>query len=277
MAKYYCLIAGLSDLTADDAKAPFTQQSFRDEIYPSLTAADRKLMDLLPLENDCRNLLSLLRGADDRTEPCLFSREELERLIAAVKADDRAAGTIPGFMYDFVKDYLQDSMQGQADDRLFAMYYAYAMKAGNAFVRDWFGFCLDMGNVQTAVTARRYGLDVRQLIVGEGDVADALRTSGARDWGLSQQLPFFDELMRIMDEPDLALRERRTDMLKWNWLEENTFFDYFTVERLFSYMVRLGIVTRWTGLDADRGQQLFRRLIDGLKGQVSVPDEFGNN
>ena len=277
MAKYYCLIAGLADLTADDSKVPCTQQAFRDEICPSLSAADRKLMDLLPLENDCRNLLSLLRGGDERTEPCLYGAEDLERLIAAVKSDDTAPASLPGFMYEFVKDYLQDPMQGPADDRLFAMYYAYAMKAGNAFVRDWFRFCLDMGNVQTAVTARRYGLDVRNLIVGDGEVADALRTSGARDWGLSQQLPFFEDIMRIMDEPDLALRERKADMLKWNWLEENSFFDYFTVEPLFSYMVRLGIVSRWTELDADRGQQLFRRLIDGLKGQVSVPSEFGNN
>ena len=63
-------------------------------------------------------------------------------------------------------------------------------------------------------------------------------------------------------------------MLRWSWLEDNCFFHYFTVERLFSYMVQLAIVERWTSLDREEGQKLFRKLIGTLKDQTEVPAEF---
>jgi hypothetical protein len=113
--------------------------------------------------------------------------------------------------------------------------------------------------------------------VGQGDVAQALRTSGARDWGLSQELDYFDDVIRLVEESDLSQRERKVDLLRWNWLEEHTFFNYFSVERLFSFMVRLGIVERWTTLDKEKGQQLFRQLIGELKEQTEVPSEFKTN
>ena len=113
--------------------------------------------------------------------------------------------------------------------------------------------------------------------MGRNETAQALRTSGARDWGLSQELDYFDDVVRLLDEPDLAQRERRADMLRWRWLDENTFFNYFTVEALFSYMVRLGIVERWTSLDREEGQKLFRKMIGTLKDQTEVPAEFRIN
>ena len=84
---------------------------------------------------------------------------------------------------------------------------------------------------------------------------------------MSQELDYFDDVVRLADESDLSQRERKTDLLRWNWLDENTFFNYFTVEKLFSYMVRLSMVQRWTTLDREAGQQLFRKLINDLKEQ----------
>ena len=112
------------------------------------------------------------------------------------------------------------------------------------------------------------------MIVGTGDIANALRTSGARDWGLSQELEYFEDVARLTEEGDLSQRERKADQIRWRWLEENTFFNYFSVEKLFSYMVRLGMVERWSGLDREEGQKLFRELIGTLKDQTSVPAEF---
>ena len=42
-------------------------------------------------------------------------------------------------------------------------------------------------------------------------------------------------------------------------------------------MVRLGMVERWTTLDREKGQQLFRQLIGDLKEQTEVPEEFKTN
>ena len=282
MGNYYYLIAGLADISLDDSKAPASVESLRTELYDALSAADRKVMDMLLMENDCRNLISMLRDgtvAEDAPKG-LMSAVRMEELIAQVKADEAPAKDIPAFMYRFVQEWQDETWREHAafaEDRLWSLFYEYAMGAGNEFVRKWYEFNLDLNNILSAITARTYKLDMQKVIVGDNTTAQALRTSGARDWGLSQELDFFDDVVRLLDEDDLAQRERKTDLLRWRWLEENTFFNYFTVEKLFSYMVRLSMVERWSSLDKEQGQKLFRKLIGELKEQTEVPAEFKTN
>lgn len=263
MGNYYYLIAGLPDISFDDTKAALTVDQFRDEVFDSLDGADRKVMDFLRQESLCRGFI----GSD-----------LMEQLVADVKADETRRPDIPEFMYVFVQEWLDESWRQKAafaEDRLWALFYQYAMtSAKNGFVARWYEFNLNLNNIISAITVRKYNLDIHKVIVGQNDVAQALRTSGARDWGLSQELDYFDDVARLVEEDDLAQRERKVDVLRWNWLEENTFFNYFTVERLFSFMVRLGMVERWTSLDKEEGQKLFRKLIGELKEQTEVPAEF---
>lgn len=279
MANYYYLIAGLPDISFDGSKAPVTVESFRSEVYEALNGSDRKVMDLLLLENDCRNLIALLNGGSVPADAPkgLFGADRLEEVIAQVKVQDKPDQDIPRFICTFIQEWQNESwreMAGFAEDRLWSLFYEYAMQSDNKFVREWYRFNLNVNNIQAAITARTYGLDMQKVIVGSDDIARALRTSGARDWGLSQELDYFEDVARLQEEDDLAQRERKTDMLRWRWLEENSFFDYFSVEKLFSYMVRLSMVERWTGMDRERGQQLFRELIGSLKDQTEVPAEF---
>ena len=265
MANYYYIIAGLPDISFDDSKTAYTVEQFRQEVYDVLSVQDRKVMDILNLEDECRNLIG---------------SERMEELVALVKAGEQAPKDVPQFMYSFVQEWVDDSWRQKAafaEDRLWSLFYEYAMQSDNEFVRKWYEFNLNINNILSGITARKYGLDIQKVIVGQNEAAHVLRTSGARDWGLSQELDYFDDVVRLLDEPDLAQRERRADMLRWRWLEENTFFNFFTVEALFSYLVRLGMVERWTTLDREEGQKLFRELIGELKEQTEVPAEFRTN
>ena len=266
MRSYYYLIAGLPDIRFDDTKAALSVDQFREEVFASLTGADRKLLDLLRLEKDCRGFIGSAL---------------MEELVADVKADEAKRQDIPSFLYDFVGEWLDESWRQKAafaEDRLWGLFYDYAMNcADNELVGRWYEFNLNLNNIISGITARKYDLDIHKVIVGQNEVAQALRTSGARDWGLSQELDYFDDVARLVEEGDLAEREHKVDMLRWNWLEEHTFFNFFTVERLFSYMVRLDMVERWTTLDKEKGQQLFRQLIGELKEQTEVPEEFKTN
>lgn len=262
MGGYYYIIAGLPDISFDDSKAAYTVEQFREEVYDALSAQDRKVMDILNLENDCRNLIG---------------SERMEELVALVKAGEQAPKDVPAFMYNFVQEWVDESWRNKAafaEDRLWSLFYEYAMASSNGFVRKWYEFNLNLNNIIAAITARKYNLDIQKVIVGEGDVANALRTSGARDWGLSQEVECFEDVARLTEEDDLSQRERKADMIRWRWLEDNTFFNYFSIERLFSYMVRLSMVERWSSLDREEGQKLFRKLIGDLKEQTEVPAEF---
>jgi hypothetical protein len=69
-------------------------------------------------------------------------------------------------------------------------------------------------------------------------------------------------------------REKKIDLLKWNWMEDNTFFNYFTIEKIFVFLMKLEMIERWISLDKEKGNEMFRQLIGQLKDEVQIPQEF---
>ena len=64
------------------------------------------------------------------------------------------------------------------------------------------------------------------------------------------------------------------DQLRWNWLEDNSFFHYFSVERLFVFLQQVEMIERWLLLDKEEGNKYFRKIIDSLRNDVQLPAEF---
>ena len=83
-----------------------------------------------------------------------------------------------------------------------------------------------------------------------------------------------DQVQRISETEELVERERKIDTLKWKWLEEQSFFYYFTIERIFVFLMFLDMTERWISLDKQKGYELFRQMIENLKEEISIPDEF---
>ena len=278
---YYYLIAGLPELSLDDNKLNLTVRDFRELYYPELAADDRALLDLVYLSYDNANLLLLIKDKEAQLgEEGLYSRDELLAIIEAARAEEAPECKCPRYMYDFVveTESEENAAEGQfPEDRLAQLYYAYAMNQGNAFVARWFEFNLNLNNFLTAITARRYKLDAKSLIVGDNEVAKALRTSNSRDFGLTGVMDSFEEILRISELENLVERERRLDVFKWEWMEEASFFDYFSVEKLFAFLIKVQIIERWISLDAEAGGEMLRGMIQQLKEEVKVPQEFTTN
>ena len=278
---YYYLIAGLPELSLDDSKLGISVREFRELYYPELADDDRVLLDLIYLSYDNANLLALMKDKEATiAEGGLYTSEELLGIIEAARAEETPDRRYPRYMYEFVAQVENEENAAEGifpEDRLAQLYYAHAMSQGNVFVERWFAFNLDLNNFLTAITARRYNLDVKPLIVGDNEVAKALRTSNSRDFGLTGVMDGFEEVMRISEIDNLVERERKLDVLKWEWMEENSFFDYFTVERLFAFLVKIQIIERWITLDAEAGGEMLRGMIRQLKDEVKVPQEFTIN
>lgn len=277
MDAYYYLVAGLPDISLDDGKLSYTVDSFKSEIYPDLSSKDKKLIDLFYLKYDNENLLLLLRNKDSAIEhEGLFTADELLGMIESVKDGDIPDTKYPSYFFNFITEYLNLSSEDlyKAVDLLSSAYYAYAMQCKNSFVSTWYEFNLNINNIQAAMAARKYKLDVSGVIVGSTDICEVLKTSNARDFGLNEVLSYFDSLQRISEIEDLVEREKKIDLLKWNWLENESFFNYFTIERLFVFLIQLEMIERWISLDKEKGSELFRNMIQNLKDEVQIPEEF---
>lgn len=277
MNTYYCLVAGFPDISLDDGKLSCSVSDFRTDVYPQLASSDQRLVDLFYLKFDNQNLISLLKDkeAPVKTEGTLTG-EELLALIETVRNGDISDKKYPAYLSEFVSQYINLASEDlyKAEDLLASLYYQYAMSCKNQFISEWFEFNLNVNNILSAYAARKYKLDVASVIVGNTPACEQLRTSNARDFGLGDTIDYIDQVQRISETEELVERERKIDTLKWKWLEEQSFFYYFTIERIFVFLMFLDMTERWISLDKQKGYELFRQMIENLKEEISIPDEF---
>ena len=275
MGKYYYLVTGLPELALEDSKLSYTVADFKEELYALLSAADRKIVNLFYLQFDNANLLKLLKDKEATIDTRgNYTADELLGFIALLKEGDKVSDAVlPSYMSTFIKEHLESSTEGDvaSENRLSALYYAYAMKCPNSFVASWFEFNLNVNNILVAMTARKYKKEVAPMIVGNTEVCETLRTSNARDFGLASDVDYLDVVLKIGETEEMVDREKKLDRLRWDWMSEATFFNYFTVERLFVFLLQLEIIERWLPLDKEKGYQLFRSMIDSLKDEVQIP------
>lgn len=278
MGKYYYLVAGLPKLALEDNKLSYTVADFKEDIYPALTVADKKLVSLFFLQYDNANVLKLLKDREAAIDGRgVFSAEELNEYILRLKEGDRIENSMfPAYLSTFISEYFTNPVEENflLENRLAALYYAYAMECKNKFVSSWFAFNLTVNNILVALAARKYKMELSSVIVGDTEVCEALRTSNARDFGLTGEVDCMEQLMKISEISELVEREKKIDQLRWNWMEEATFFDYFTIERLFVFLLQLDMVERWMVLDKEKGNLLFLNIIATLKDEVQIPAEF---
>ena len=278
MSNYYCTMAGLPELRLSDTEPGYSIKALRQELQAEMGRRDAKLLHFLYLGHDCRNLVALLRNADaELEENGNYSREELTELIAQADEVDLGQSSYPQFMLQFVRDYAQshDQQGWLAEDEILVRYYDYCTRhCADGLMRRWYRLNLDVTNLMTALIARRQGWRVADYVKGEGEVANAIRTSDAADFGLSGLYDFVPEVMKIVDEEDPVRKERMLDELKWAWLETETFADTFSVEAVFAYLCRLEIQERWSHLDPEQGRETFEHIINDLRAEAEVPAEF---
>lgn len=274
MSSYYCQIAGLPEVAFDGSKLQFSVQQFKDEIYPSLSPADARCIDLFFLARDNANILELLRnGENARIMQCgCYTVEELQEMISSAKEGDKPLEGVPQYLHRFLVGYFEKEGQSRIlwDDVLSAGYYEYASRCSNAFIAGWFAFNRNVNNILVAMAARKYKMSVADAVIGDDEIAEALRTSAARDFGLSDSVEYLEELQRINDSSKLLERERQLDDMRWKWLEENSVFNYFTIERLFVFVQKISIVERWAALDAETGMQRYTSMVNELKGSAQI-------
>ena len=274
---YYCYIAGLPDIQIDNQKSIPAQEEILDELKQVLSKGDMALLDLLRLKYDNDNLLKFLANRDAELNPLgKLTSQDWAELIELIDNSDERNPARDARLLKYVLEFYTTIRNEQNEEKiefnedfLAALYYKYGMQCKNKFVADWFEFNLNINNILTALTCRKYGWDVKSAIVGDNVVAETIRNSvSARDFNLKAEIDYFDALVSISETANLLDREHRIDALKWNWLEENTFFNSFSIEKVLSFWLRCELMHRWDNLSMEEGAEIFRQMINDLKKDV---------
>ena len=279
---YYSFIAGLPDITPDNAKDAPQMDALLEELDELLSDSDKRLLKLLRMRYDNENLSAYLadRNAALNSLGNLTS-DDWEDLIGILENGTEFMEKHEPRLIPYMAEYYhsthntaQDSGEDRHDEELLStLYYDYGMRCSNKFIAQWFEFCLDLNNILTAFTCRKHGWDIKGAIVGHNEVAETIRKNpNARDFGLKGICDDFDTIVSVAETADLMEREKRIDALKWQWLEEQTFFEYFSIEKVLSFWLKCEILHRWDGLDTERGKSVFKGLLAEMKKGLTFDD-----
>ncbi len=275
---YYCLVAGLPDLVMEDRKMAFSSVALREMLHEDLHPQDYRLVCLFFLPYDHQNIINRLFSKDIPFDKRGVYPEELIDEVTDKKTFELAEETgLPVYVDQFLNDFYEREEKPARDDaerQLTAAYYQMLLEGSNTFVRAFAHQELTVRNIIVALNGRKYDLEVEKDIMGQGDVVDALKKSRTRDFGLTTDVEILDHLMQIHENPDPLDREMKLDLLRWQFLDEETFFNYFTIEKVLAFTLKLMIVERWFELDEEKGRELFKNLINDLETGYEFPEEF---
>ncbi len=278
MGNYYCLMAGLPDIALEDTAGSVSMEEMREALDEVLSDKDKKIISYFFLQKDCLNIVELLKNPQaELTERGNMTAEQYADLYTSATEMNFNVHRYPAFLSEYVRAYAYNKDKAgyfPKDDMLY-QFYDYAIKTcPSEMVRQWYQLNLDITNILTAMLARKNGWSVADYIHGDNEVTEMILTNNTRDFNLMLEYDYVADLMKIVDCQDPVEKEKKIDAFKWLWLDEQTFFESFSVDAVFAYLCKLDMLARWERLDVEKGQQAFRQIIDDLRSVAKVPEEF---
>jgi hypothetical protein len=141
-------------------------------------------------------------------------------------------------------------LKGFDADSLDAPFYEEALHGGNRFLREYFRFDLNLRNAKVRYLNRQLARDAEQDVLGidGGEFEEASKVDA------------------VLQGTDLIAREKGLDDLTWAKVDALSTFHYFDLTAVLAYVTKLHIADRWLALDEARGRELFRKLVDEVRG-----------
>ena len=271
-SSYYALVAGFREYTLDAETKGFDIEAILAEVMEVLSSSDKKEVELLYAYYDCENLISRRNGSSKYNPLGRLSSEELdEELRQPSHLAEPIAKVIRAYASPESEDAEDMDLTQPFAKALMTAYYKVCEASKSRLLREWSKMDRIIRNVVAATVARQQGIAIDQVVVGEDSVVESLSRSSAADFGLRAELPFVEQLVAaVADEHNMIEKERKIDNIRWAELSELTTFDYFDLNAVIAYLVKVNMVARWAALDAKVGREMFDRLVSELDGKEMI-------
>lgn len=270
-SNYYTLVAGFREYALDADTKGFDITEILTEVEEALSAKDWQAVELLYTYYDCENLVARRNGS---TAHNALGRLTAEQVVAELENPQLLPAPLAKVVRAYADPECEDAEGVNLDApfavTLFAAYYAMCATSHSSFLREWSESDRTLRNVTAALVARDRAVGLDSVTVGGGEIVEQLHRSSAADFGLRGELSYIDSLIAAMDEQNMVEKERKIDLIRWSVASELSTFDYFSLDAVLAYLVRVNLVARWTLLDAKTGRAMLDKLMAELDGKQYI-------
>lgn len=172
-----------------------------------------------------------------------------------------------GFSYDAVRDSIYQSSSdkdrrfiewfefGNSEENLTPHFYRAAMRCKNRFIRLYFALDLEIRNRKVDFVSEKLGKDGDNYRM---EVKDAI------DLDLSNE-----QLTRLTDifaNKNILEKEQMLDKFKWEYISDLNPYGTFDMDVILAFLAKGKLIDRWNKLDRAAGEEMFRKLVDEVRG-----------
>ena len=140
--------------------------------------------------------------------------------------------------------------KGFDDKELGVSFYRQISSCSNEFLNTYYTFDRNLRNTQVLYLAKKNNLKPEGLTVGDVD----------------NEFEEYKQVESILANPNILEREKLLDNLRWEKINQITIFEYFTLDKILAFLVKMNIVERWNKSDAKIGKEFFKKLVDEVRG-----------
>ena len=271
-SSYYALVAGLREYSLDTETKGFDIEEILAEVEEALSTSDMKVVELLYAYYDCENLISRHNGSSTYNSLGRLSSEEIDEEL---KAPSRLIAPLAKVVRAYASPESEEAEDFDLSQpfakALMNAYYRCCEASKSRLLREWSKCDRTIRNIVAATLARKQGVAIEAVVVGEDSVTESLLRSSAADFGLRAELPYVEAIVSaVADERNFIEKERKIDNIRWAELSELATFDYFDLNAVIAYLVRANMVARWVALDAKVGREMFDCLVAELDGKEMI-------
>lgn len=268
---YYYLVSSLSELAVDTEPKGFDLGGIIGFCSEELKSQDYEGLKQLFLFNDIRNIIYFHEEDYQFLTPSYYSKEDIEEYQ---KDPDQFLPFISEY-YELRKQDKRLYQQMNFEDELTSLFYQHLDSMTDSdFIKAYYEAELNLRNFTTAFSYRKKNQNYDHKIIPYGDYYETVIKSSAPDFGLSNEFTYLDKLIERFRDPDLIEREREIDEIRFSILDEMTGGDSFSLDFVYSYVIKSLSVSRWLKLKPETGKEILNTLVEEIKNNIKFSDEF---
>lgn len=176
-------------------------------------------------------------------------------------------GDNKAFSYDTVRESIYNSSSekdrrfiewfdfGTNEENLNAHFYRAALNCKNRFIRLYFALDLEIRNRKVDYVAGKMERD-----------PDSYKVSPANNVDLNLNEEQLTRLQAIFANKNILEKEQQLDSFKWDYISGLNEYGEFNMDVILAFLAKGKLIDRWNKLDAKAGEEMFRKLVDEVRG-----------
>lgn len=255
MTNYYFLASLLPSLRIGN-KTDLAYPELQELLATNLKPSDMQQVDVIRRYYDIENVRSYWLK-----EPFnVYGNVEERFMEEAILTGDG----LPPYVYDFMDRFESHTARLEHFPMLVSEYFQEEIPKASGFLQEYLHFEHDWRLIATAHRAKMLNRDLSLELQGEDPhedlVAMLLAQKEAKHWILPER--FNDLLARLTTHEDNPMALYRA-LCEWRFdnIAAFTATEFFSIDRILSYLVRLIVVEQYAALDRTKGLGLVAKIV----------------